>query len=115
MASKIIHCEVVGKDGPALVRFYSSLFGWNLDTNHPGGYGIASRDENGVDTGVGTAADGSGGWVTFYVAVPNVDQALARAAELGGRVLVPKFSPDGQAQLAMFADPEGHVIGLTEV
>ena len=115
MASRIIHCEVLGKDGPALQRFYSSLFDWRLDTNHAGGYGIAGRDENGVDTGVGSTSDGSDGWVTFYVAVPDVDRALARATELGGRVVVPKFSPDGEAQLALLADPEGHVIGVTEV
>ncbi|MGZ3585659.1 MAG: VOC family protein [Candidatus Limnocylindrales bacterium] len=115
MASRIIHVEVVGKDGPALQRFYTSLFGWNLDTSNAGGYGIASRDENGVDTGIGATQDGSAGWVSFYVAVPDVNKALARATELGGRVVTPKFSPDGNAQLALFADPEGHVIGLTEV
>ena len=27
---------------------------------------------------------------------------------------MPKFSPDGSAQLALIADPEGHVVGLTE-
>jgi predicted enzyme related to lactoylglutathione lyase len=29
-------------------------------------------------------------------------------------VVMPKFSPDGNAQLAMVADPEGHILGLTE-
>jgi hypothetical protein len=27
---------------------------------------------------------------------------------------MPKFSPDGTAQLALVADAEGHVVGLTE-
>jgi len=29
-------------------------------------------------------------------------------------VVMPKFSPDGSAQLALVADPEGHVVGLSE-
>ncbi len=115
MAAKIIHVEVVGKDGPALQRFYTNLFGWNLDTSNAGGYGIASGKENGVDTGIGATPDGSGGHVTFYVAVPDVDKALEQAVRLGGRVVMPKFSPGGGATLGLFADPEGHVVGLTEV
>ena len=30
-------------------------------------------------------------------------------------MIMPKFSPDGNAQLALVADPEGHVLGLTEM
>jgi predicted enzyme related to lactoylglutathione lyase len=48
------------------------------------------------------------------VTVPDVDAALARASELGGTVVMPKFSPGPGATLALLADPEGHVIGLTE-
>ncbi len=39
---------------------------------------------------------------------------MAKATELGGSVVMPKFSPDGKAQLALIKDFEGHVIGLTE-
>ena len=43
MGNKIIHVEVVGKDGPALQKFYSDVFGWSLDTNNPDGYGMLRR------------------------------------------------------------------------
>ncbi len=111
----VIHFEVVGKDGPGLQRFYSDLFGWTLDTNNPGGYGMSSADQTGVAVGVGATPDGSPGHVTGYVAVPDIDAALARATDLGGRVIQPKFSPGPGATIALFADPEGHVIGLTEL
>ncbi len=75
---------------------------------------MTSGDETGVVVGVGASADGGPGHVTGYITVPNVDAALARATELGGSTIVPKFSPDGSAQLALVADPEGHIIGLTE-
>lgn len=115
MANKVIHVEVVGRNGSGLQGFFSNLFGWNFDTNNPGGYGMASADEVGITTGVGTAPEGmESGGVTFYVAVPDVDKALARATELGGTVILPKYSPGPGAILGLFADPEGHVIGVTE-
>jgi predicted enzyme related to lactoylglutathione lyase len=111
---RVIHFEVVGKDGPALQRYYSDLFAWNLNTDNPGGYGMTSPDQTGIVVGVGASPDGSGGWVTGYVKVDDIDATLARATELGGSVIMPKMSPDGTAQLALVADPEGHVLGLTE-
>ncbi|HET9521654.1 MAG TPA: VOC family protein [Candidatus Limnocylindrales bacterium] len=111
---RVIHFEVVGRDGPALVQFYSRLFGWEFDTNNPGGYGMTDHEKTGVVVGIGSTPDGSAGHVTGYVTVPDVDAALARASELGGTVVMPKFSPGPGATLALLADPEGHVIGLTE-
>jgi len=112
---RVIHFEVVGRDGAALQRFYGELFGWKLDTNNPGGYGMSSADQTGVVVGIGSTPDGSAGHVTGYVAVPDIDASLARATELGGRVIQPKFSPGPNATIALVADPEGHVLGLTEV
>lgn len=112
---KVIHFEIVGRDGAGLQRFYSDLFGWKLDTNNPGGYGMSSDHQTGVVVGIGSSPDGGAGHVTGYVTVPDVDAALARATELGGSVIMPKFSPGGGATLGLMADPEGHVIGLTEV
>jgi predicted enzyme related to lactoylglutathione lyase len=113
MGSKIIHFEVLGKDGPALQRFYSELFGWQFNTDFPGGYGM-STGQDGLVVGVGGTPDGSAGHVTGYVKVPDVTAALEKAESLGGRTIAPRFSPDGMAQLGLVADPEGHVIGLTE-
>jgi uncharacterized protein len=112
---RVIHFEVVGKDGPGLQRFYGDLFGWSIDTNNPGGYGMTSPDETGVVVGIGGTPDGSAGHVTGYVTVSDIDATLARVTELGGRVIQPKFSPGPNATLALMADPEGHVIGLTEL
>lgn len=114
MGNPIIHVEVVGKDGKALQQFFGTLFDWDIDTNLPGGYGIAEKaGGGGADFGAGPSPDGGNGQVTFYVRVPSIDDTLARVASLGGAVVMPKFSA-GSATLALFADPEGHVIGLTE-
>ena len=112
--NKVIHFEIVGRDGAALQRFYGDLFSWKLNTDNPGGYGMTSDDQTGLIVGIGATPDGSAGHVTGYVTVADIDATLARGAELGGAVVMPKFSPDGVAKLGLLADPEGHVIGLTE-
>lgn len=112
--TRVIHFEVVGKDGPALQSFYGDLFGWKFDTSNPGGYGITSPDETGIAVGVGATPDGSAGHTTGYVRVADINATLAKATSLGGSVIMPRFSPDGSAWLALVADPEGHVVGLSE-
>ncbi len=114
MAGQVIHFEVTGKDQKALQSYYSQLFGWNLNTDNPGGYGMTTPDATGPVVGIGTDQTGGSGWVTGYVTVADINATLEKATSLGGKVIMPKFSPDGNAQLAMVADPEGHVLGLTE-
>ena len=112
--NRMIHFEITGRDGAALQRFYGDLFGWKLNTDNPDGYGMTSEDQTGIVVGIGNAR-GDAGNVTGYITVDSVDAALARAAELGGTVVMPKFSPGPGATLGLFADPEGHLIGVTEV
>ena len=113
-APQVIHFEIVGKDQQALQRYWSNLLGWKFNTDNPGGYGMTDHHDTGVVVGIGSTPDGSSGHVTGYVRVADIDSVLAKASELGGAVIMPKFSPDGSAQLALVADPEGHVVGLTE-
>jgi predicted enzyme related to lactoylglutathione lyase len=112
--ARVIHFEVTGKDQKALQGYYSDLFGWKLNTNNPGGYGMTDPSQTGLIIGIGAAPQGPG-FVTGYVTVSDIDATLAKATTLGGSVIMPKFSPDGNAQLALVADPEGHVLGLTEM
>ena len=111
--ARIIHFEVTGKDQVALQSYYSDLFGWKLNTDFPGGYGMTDPAQTGVIVGIGNAPQGPG-LVTGYITVPDINATLEKATSLGGSVVMPKFSPDGSAQLALVADPEGHVVGLTE-
>ena len=114
MGNRIIHAEVVGKDGPALQAFYGKLFDWQQNTDLPGGYAMTDEAASGIVLGTGPAPDGGAGWVTFYVSVHDLDASLAKAVDLGGTVVAPKFSPAPETWLAMVADPEGHVIGLSQ-
>jgi len=111
MAARVIHVEVTGKDGPALQKFYSDVFSWELDTNNPGGYGMI-RQDNGITGGIGASTDGGAGNVTFYVHSEDPAGVLKRAEELGGRVLMPLTEVAPETTVALFADPEGHIVGI---
>jgi predicted enzyme related to lactoylglutathione lyase len=52
------------------------------------------------------------GSVVPYVAVDDVDSALAEAESLGGKTLAPKMEVPGVGDIAIFADPSGNMIGL---
>lgn len=112
MGSHVIHFEVLGKDGPALQRFYGSVFGWQVDTNNPGGYGMIRAGGDGIDGGIGAAQDGSAGHVTFYVHTDDPEGTLAKVEQLGGRVVMPLTEVAPGTRIALFTDPEGHVVGL---
>jgi uncharacterized protein len=117
MAKPIVgRFEVTGRDGPALQGFYSRLFGWTVtDAGGGSGYGLVEAGEKGIAGGIGASQDGGPGQVTFYVEVDDPPAYLARAEELGGKTIVPPSEiPDFGLTFAFFADPEGHVVGLSK-
>ena len=121
MGQAVVHFEVVGKDGEKLQRYYAELFGWNVNADNPMQYGMVDAKDNtsmtgdnGIGGGIGQGPDGYEGHVTFYVAVPDVEEALQKAESLGGtRVMGPENIMD-MVELGQFKDPEGNVIGLVK-
>ena len=66
----------------------------------------------GVGGGIGPNPPGADNHVTIYVAVPDLQAALDKAAELGGQIANPPMEvPDGPT-IAHFIDPAGNMIGL---
>ncbi|MEV6302149.1 VOC family protein [Actinoplanes sp. NPDC051861] len=113
-----MHFEVIGTDPAALRDYYGSLFGWEFDTGGPvapevseaGNYGFTQGDT--IPGGVGGGA-GFAPHAVFYVGVPDVGAALAKAESLGGkRVMGPARSPGTGLVVAHFTDPEGNLIGV---
>ena len=120
MGRPVVHFEVIGKDGGKLQSYYAELFGWQINAENPMSYGIVAREGNtnpdgvGIGGGIGTGPEGYAGHVTFYVEVPDVEAALAKAESLGGtRMMGPERIMDG-VELGQFSDPEGHVVGLVK-
>ena len=108
--------EVTGRDGPALQRFYGGLFDWDVqDSGGDSGYGLVAAAANGIGGGIGASQDGGPGQVTFYVEVDDPAAYLQKAEQLGGQTIMPPTEiPDFGLTFAFFADPEGHVVGLSK-
>jgi uncharacterized protein len=120
MGQPVVHFEIVGTDGEKLQSYYSELFGWEIDANNPMKYGIVPREGNvnadgiGIGGGVGTGPEGYPGHVTFYVEVPDVEAALAKAESLGGTRMMGPDKVMDTIEIGLFNDPEGHLVGVVK-
>src|SRR5687767_7817814 len=112
MGQPVVHFEVIGRDGAKLQSYYGELFGWEIDANNPMGYGTVQREGNtnsdgvGIGGGVGVGPEGYDGHVTFYVEVPDVEAALAKAEELGGSRMMGPDEPMEGLVMGMLTDPD---------
>jgi predicted enzyme related to lactoylglutathione lyase len=120
MGQAVVHFEVVGKDGDKLQSYYSELFGWEINADNEMNYGMVAREGNvsaegiGIGGGVGSGPPGYEGHVTFYVEVPDVEAALAKAESLGGERIMGPETIMGMVTLGQFKDPEGHMVGVVQ-
>jgi len=116
LKNPVVHFEVLGRDAGALRKFYSEAFGWSLGPvdEGPMEYSMVNIQEaGGINGGIGKAPQGPG-HVTFYVGVDDPQAALDQVERLGGKTVQPLTQVPGGVTFALFADPEGHVVGLVK-
>jgi predicted enzyme related to lactoylglutathione lyase len=114
MPNPVTHFEVLGKDADALQRFYGEAFGWQMQDVMNGSYFMVNPGTEGaINGGVGSAPGGAN-HVTFYVEVADPAAALEKISALGGKTVQGPMDVPGGPQIALFADPEGHVVGLVK-
>jgi uncharacterized protein len=101
--------EVLGSKAQRTLNFYSILFGWQA--SGPGPYWL-------IDTGAGRGIQGGAGagggskWATVYANVPDVEETLARAEQLGGRREYGPNQVDDHRRTGALRDPAGNVFGV---
>ena len=125
MSNPVVHFEIIGTQPEHLRSYYHELFGWQFDSSQvseavsePDNYGFIERistpDGSGIPGGIGGGPAYTSG-VIFYVGVSDVEEALQRAEQLGGRrVLGPAQAPSGLV-IGQFTDPQGNRIGVAAV
>ena len=116
MAYPVTHFEINAQDAAATQKFYKDLFGWGIDTNNPENYGMidTKNEGTGINGGIGASRHGKS-WVTFYVETDDPAATLAKAERLGGTRVMEPMDAGGNVVYALFADPEGNVIGLAKM
>jgi predicted enzyme related to lactoylglutathione lyase len=109
----VVHWEIGARDGTKLHEFYRSLFDWKIEVNaqfHSGM--VETGGQGGINGGISTLPAEAHPYVTFYVHVDDLGSYLAKAESLGAKTILPPMPVPGVGSIAMFADPEGHPIGL---
>jgi uncharacterized protein len=113
MANPVVFFEITGSDGAGLRAFYGELFGWEFRDSGDPTYGVVAAPEGGIGGGIGDSRDSGHGATTFYVDVNDISVALAKAERLGGKTVMRPLNVPGGLTIALLADPEGHVVGVS--
>ncbi len=111
-ARPVVHWEIQARDPEKLRDFYARLFNWQ----------IGDGEIMSIPAGIGGPEPGPGGHlrqgerpgVTLYIQVRDLQASLAKAEELGGRVLRQPVDVPGRPTVASIADPEGNRVVLVQ-
>lgn len=106
-------------DQNAAKAFYGEILGWTANEMPMGdGQTYSMMQKNGLDAGgiamqqPGAKAMGAPPAWTNYVTVENADDAVAKAASLGGNVLMPAMDVMEAGRMAVLQDPTGAVFAV---
>ena len=120
--ARVIHFEIHAEDPERGIAFYQRLLGWSFTRwEGPFDYWLVTTgpdSEPGINGGLLRrmgAIDGQA--VIAYVCtvdVPSVDDAVAKAVELGGVVALEKMPIPGVGWLAYVKDTEGNIFGMMQ-
>ncbi|HKF20658.1 MAG TPA: VOC family protein [Candidatus Angelobacter sp.] len=103
-------------DPDRAAKFYSSLFGWKLEKAEKDSSGYL-HIKNGEDYigGIPPAAHrdpkSHAHWL-LYLQVADVEAAVVKAKQLGGKTLMPPKFMEGVGTWAILADPQGAVFSV---
>src|SRR5882672_10578896 len=103
MAGEIVHLELHSGDFARSASFYEKLFGWKTDGVQAGGHLLFDLPGGVRGSWIRDALAQAPGPVPF-VAVADVDQALAEAERQGGRILVRRMSLANRGMFGLLAD-----------
>jgi predicted enzyme related to lactoylglutathione lyase len=111
MPAPVVHFEIGSKDSAEAAKFYSAVFDWQFADLGPARL-IAAGHEGGPSGMLVTLGHPPENYVTIYVQVDDLEAALERVAEAGGKTMVPPVPlPDGR-RFAWINDTAGNIIGL---
>jgi uncharacterized protein len=111
--------ELQTRDPETAGDFYSELFDWNLEPIEQDGatvYVTIKNRAGWMNGGLMPTSEQQGDAPSFWLAyftVPSCDEAVARAEELGGRVLAGPMEP-GMGRIAVVGDPQGAAFAVFE-
>src|SRR5258708_8922310 len=96
MPAPVVHFEIGSKDSAETAKFDSEVFDWQFAVLGPARL-IAAGHEGGPTGMLSTLGHPPENYVMVYVQVDDLEAALKRVAEAGGKTMVPPIPlPDGR-------------------
>ncbi len=115
MGAPIVHFEVNVKDLAKAKEFYGTLFGWKLQDYPPMNYAMVDTAvKMGINGGLAQVEPDKPVSTIIYAQVEDPQVYLDKAVSLGARVVLPVTVIPDAVTLALFADPDGCVVGLVK-
>jgi predicted enzyme related to lactoylglutathione lyase len=116
MSNRVIYFEIPSADPEANRRFYEQAFGWQFQQWGFAPYWFAntgSENEPGINGAVMKEL-GPQQPVINTIGVDDIDAALSRILQAGGRVMKFKKAIPAVGWLAFFTDPDDNIFGLLQ-
>lgn len=109
----IVHIEFSSNDPKASGKFYADLFDWKIDDNEEMQY-VSFETEPNRGGGFNNTSEEmtNRGDILPYVGTDDIEASLARAEELGGKIVMPKTEIPTVGWFGIFSDPTGNNIGV---
>jgi predicted enzyme related to lactoylglutathione lyase len=111
--------ENMSRDWEGNKKFYNGVFGYEYGDMSNDEFSYATLDLKGAPVGgigtlpAGTPAEMPANWTTYF-GVSDTDASVAKALELGGRVVKEAFDTP-QGRIAILADDQGAIFGIVSV
>ncbi|MGD8350920.1 MAG: VOC family protein [Gammaproteobacteria bacterium] len=113
--------DLAAVDARKAADFYLGMFGWDTQREAANGGEFLRFAHAGevlaslYQLGPRQIAGGVPSHWTPYIGVNDVGAMAARAAKLGGQVVVKPFDVDGMARVSLVTDSTGALLGLWEL
>lgn len=106
--------ELMATDAESANKFYSELFGWEIQKAPMEGVDYNILKVNGEEVGgiMSMPAEMKGmppAW-SIYITVDDVDATAKKVEKLGGKILRPPTDIPGVGRFCVLADPQGAAI-----
>lgn len=123
----VVHFEIPYDDRTRMAKFYTSAFGWQTQMlgEEMGNYVLATTTEAGEDGRPKHPGAINGGFYqnkpdwpaqhpSLVIAVQDIQAAMKKVAEAGGKVLGEPMEIPGVGQYVSFIDTEGNRLSMLQ-
>jgi predicted enzyme related to lactoylglutathione lyase len=108
---KICYLEIPAQDIERSVKFYETVFGWNIRRRGDGNFAFDDGVSEVSGTWVKGRAPSNAPGILIYIMVDSVGETIEKI-EANGCEIVQPIGGDAPEITARFRDPGGNVLGL---